>query len=286
MMPTANRIISYEKFEALCNLLQRYEGFVEDNGYVWWVPEEIYFISIERNRYEQIPYFLLYSYRRANYGIITKTKYNLHIIPLEDIEKNYPHEYELYAKLVKEKSTPEAEWIKKEYKNDHYIATNDAIQAPKLPLGASTGNYVKSTERKIRDGITGIDEAIGLPLSIYSEFSTGKKIPVIGNFLTAISIINDIEDGKYFSAAGNTIKAFSGWYGIIWDTAAWMYKTDYMQKQLAEGYSQEYKYYESLYHIAERNKDSRKMNKYKEMMRLNHEKFYNCMDNLKIKYYE
>jgi hypothetical protein len=215
----ANKMISYDEFEILCNAKQRYEGFVEGTGYAYWIPEEIYFITVGRKKYQQIMSFQIYSYSRAGYAIITKTKYNLYIISPEYLKKMYSKVFEQYAKLVNDKKEKEI------IENLHSIpvAKNDAIQPPNHPI--SHGRVIKSTEKNAMEEISKMEDAVGLILDVYNTFSK-KKIPVIDNFLTAVSIVNDIDNGEYLSAGGNLIKALSGWYETVWDIGTMIYESD------------------------------------------------------------
>lgn len=71
-----------------------------------------------------------------------------------------------------------------------------------------------------------INRITGLAVTIGGSFKPWGKMFVAGYLLTGVSIINDIDNGTYLSAAGKAIKAFSGWYGIAWDAGVAVYESE------------------------------------------------------------
>jgi hypothetical protein len=302
--------ITFDEFQAHLQAGYPYTGLVDGVGYVYWIPHTVYFYkdypqangSYVKNRFgrpvlKQIPEIMIFEYKRKRYEIVTKTQYDIRVIPPEELFRLSP---QIYQEYYEGKMPPVYGW-----ENGVYINKNDAIQPPK-----NTYRDINSVENQagrlgLKEDMTAflrtaekIDDAIGLPLGVVDEFNGLKKIPYAGKILTGLSILSDINDGEYISAAGKVITAAAGVYGVAWDVVSWMYNTDYMQEGLARlNATDAKKYLFDYYQYKKLFEDDQKRGKYndyyKKKMDESFEKYksYNNMfkknlDNLKIKYNE
>lgn len=209
-MPSKSKIITFEEFEGLCENGHLYTGLVKGVGLVSWVSELVYFVKIKELfkplYYRQISAYETFVCRTKGFEVISKTKYNLHIIPLDALEYANPNAYREYYPIP-----PAKKDAIKDYTPDILVPSNSSNQS-KFKEALETG--------------ADIDDKIGLPLGVAADLSRNKILGGIGKGLTAISIMNDISDGQYISATGQVIKAFSGWYGVAWDVGVMIYESE------------------------------------------------------------
>ncbi len=207
-----SKVLPFSDFEALCEKGQVYSGLVEGLGKVSWESELIYFVWIDPTTIGQSGYYQQVSYTESlicqmnHFKVVTKTKYNMHVVSPEQLEYTDPIAYQAYYPVPPLKRDAIKESIP-----DIGIPSNSEGKSSK-PIGWEIGAEV--------------DKKIGLPLGIADKFSSGKTFGRIGTGLTVISIVNDIYDGKFFSAFGTAIKSFSGWYGIAWDAGVMIYESE------------------------------------------------------------
>lgn len=106
-----------------------------------------------------------------------------------------------------------------------------------------------------------------------------------------MAIINDVSEGEYWSAGGQTLLFVIGKlsskfnaYATVVDLGAWIYSLDYTQKGIARIHAQNFKRHQALYEMALRNRDQKGMDYHtKEMIR--YEKlFKGSMDKLGYQY--
>jgi len=302
--------ITFDEFQAHLQVGHPYTGLVDGLGYVFWVSHTVYFYKVYqqengsyvKNRYgrpvlKQIPEILIFEYKRKRYEIVSKTQYDIKVIPPEYLFRlNVTVSMEYYGSEI----PPVDGWA-----NGVYINKNDAIQPPKKTDHVSYPAVNHAGKLGLTEDMTAflrtaekIDDAIGVPLGVVEEFDGLKKIPYAGKILTGLSIFSDINDGEYISAAGKVITAAAGVYGTVLDVVTWMYNTDYMQGGLgklnasdAKKYLSEYYKYRNLFEDDyKRGKYNKNYKKKMDESWENYKKYENMfkknLDNLGIKNYE
>lgn len=208
-----SKVLPFSDFETLCEKGEIYSGLVEGLGKVSWKLDLIHFVWVPAENIGQSPYYRQVSImeafycRNSGFKVVTKKKYTMEVIPPESLEYVDPMAYQAYYPVPPMKQD----------------ATR--YDLPERHFPGTTGESKSDIKRGLEAGAA-IDDALGLPLGVASEFSSGKLLGRIGIGLTAVTVVNDITDGNYVSAVGNTIKAFSGWYGVAWDVGVIIYESE------------------------------------------------------------
>lgn len=176
---------------------------------------------------------------------------------------------------------------KEAYRNHHKGVEplkNDAIPS-NIGKGAHTP---KNRDANIvRDGVkavSDINDDIGLGVTVAGGFKPWGNMFMASYLMAGVSIINDIDNGTYFSAAGKAIKAFSGWYGVAWDTAETVYNTELMQIRLANTNAASYRKAYNKLQEARVARDNEKIQEAFDELSKYENLFKTNMDNLNIKY--
>lgn len=267
-------------FEAMLNAGNTtYTGLVEAIGYVYWTTETLYFIRINPEerwaipKYRQIPFPY---FQRKDAIIETKTLHTLRVLPkIQLMKHDFDAYYAFYGALD--------EMMK-------LIQPTDVIKKDKampLPLikakGAEQGNDKKNGILSLGSQI---NNQIGSPLDAVNMVMDNKQIGKIGDGLSLISIIDDVNKGEYWSAAGDALLFAAGKtklspYLTAISLGTWMYHTDLMQRRLAESHAKEYK---SLERKLKRNITLNEKAKIKKEMAYHWNEFKKCVDYLEIPY--
>lgn len=274
------------EFEAMVNAGNTtYTGLVEGIGYVYWTTETLYFIRTNPEqlwaipKYQQIPFPY---FQRKDAIIETKTLHTLHVLSKDELLKlDYDAYYAFYG-IVEE--------ILK------FIHRTDAIKSyweMPIPKIKKAENVQKGNNR--RNGILSlgsqINDQIGAPLDAANMLIDNKHIGKIGDGLSLISIIDEVSNGEYWSAAGDILLFAAGKtklspYMTAISLGTWMYETDLMQWRLAEDYAKAWAKYKRLYEFekVKKSPNHSQLRYYEEQEVYNAMKFAECMDKLGIKY--
>lgn len=278
-------IKTFSDFEAMVNAGNTtYTGLVEGIGYVYWKTQTLYFIRTNPKelwatpKYQQIPFPY---FQRKDVEIVNKTLYTLHVLSREELMKlDFDVYYAFYGildemtKLVHERDATRIDKV---------------IPFPKIEKG------VTGQENSRQNGMLSlgsqINDQIGAPLGTINLLMENKRIGQVGDGLSLISIVNDIDKGEYWSATGNVLLFAAGKtklnpYLTAIDFAKWMYHTDLMQERLAQSFAKETLKYMRLYKIEEAKKSPnyKQLNYYQEKINANLEKFEECRARLKANY--
>lgn len=268
------------EFEAMLNAGNTtYTGLVESVGYVYWTTETLYFIRTNPEerwaipKYRQIPFPY---FQKKDAIIETKTLHTLHALSKGELMKYDSDAYYAFYGVVEEmlKFIHRRDAIKSYW--DALLPIIDATGALKR---SDKGNGVLSLGRQIND-------QIGAPLDAANMLMDNKHIGKIGDALSLISIIDEVGNGEYWSAAGDVLLFAAGKtklspYLTAVSLGTWMYDTDLMQRRLAESYAKEYK---RLEHKLRGEKNPNKAEKLRNEMRYQLSEFKKCVDNLRIPY--
>lgn len=205
-------IITFEEFETLCQSGQIYTGLVRGVGWVSWTSSPVYFVKIKEKfkaiHYRQISYYDTIVCRNNGYEVVTKTQYRLLITPPDALEYSNPSAYKEFYPIPP---------LKQDAIKDY---TKDAIR-----ISEDRRNSKSGTKEALEMGAK-INDAVGLPLGIARGLNDNKLLGKLGWGLTGITIINNITEGEYITASGELLKAFSGWYGVVWDIGVTIYESE------------------------------------------------------------
>lgn len=277
------------EFEAMLNAGNTtYTGLVESVGYVYWTMETLYFIRINPEerwaipKYRQIPFPY---FQKKDAIIETKTLHTLHVLSKDELMKYDSDAYYAFYGVVEEmlKFIHRRDAIKSYW--DALLPIIDARGALKR---SDKGNGVLSLGRQIND-------QIGAPLDAANMLMDNKHIGKIGDGLSLISIIDEVGNGEYWSAAGDVLLFAAGKtklspYLTAISLGTWMYDTGLMQWRLAcanykdfkEARAQ-YEYYRGLYERGNRSAE-KKMNKYFETMSYHYKEMQNNLHKLGVNF--
>lgn len=265
-----------------------YTGLVEGIGYVYWTTETLYFVRTNSEqlwaipKYQQIPFPY---FQRKDAIIETKTLHTLHVLSKDELLKlDYDAYYAFYG-IVEE-------MLK-------FIHQADAIKSYwEMPIPImKSGGALKGNDR--RNGILSlgsqINDQIGAPLDAANMLMDNKHIGKIGDGLSLISIIDEVGNGEYWSAAGDILLFTAGKtklspYLTAISLGTWMYDTDLMQwrpacanyKDFREARAQ-YEYYRGLYERGNKSVE-KKMNKYFETMSYHYKEMQNNLHKLGVNF--
>lgn len=272
------------EFEAMLNAGNTtYTGLVEAIGYVYWKKETLYFIRINPEerwaipKYRQIPF----PYFQKKGAIIeTKILHTLHVLSKNELMKyDFDAYYAFYGVMD--------EMMK-------LIQPTDAIKSNKIivPILIKAGGAKERNDRG--NGILSvgsqINNQIGVPLDVVNTLIDNKYVGKIGDGLSLVSIIDDVNKGEYWSAAGDVLLFAAGKtklspYLTAISLGTWMYETDLMQRRLAERYAKDWKEYNNRYEIEYRkDKNSDATKKYRELKDKSITRFVECMKRLGYKF--
>ena len=156
-----------------------------------------------------------------------------------------------------------------------------------LPIIKKVEGAQKGNDR--RNGILSlgsqINDQIGAPLDAANMLMDNKHIGKIGDGLSLISIIDEVGNGEYWSAAGDILLFAAGKtklspYLTAISLGTWMYHTDLMQRRLARLSAREY--LRLLYEL-ERETDWNTKQKLRSQIETQRKIFEECLRNLGIK---
>ncbi len=268
------------EFEAMVNAGNTtYTGLVEGIGYVYWTTETLYFIRTNPEqlwaipKYQQIPFPY---FQRKDAIIETKTLHTLHVLPKNELMKyDYDAYYAFYG-IVEEM-----------LKLIHRVDAIKSYWEMPLPIIKKVEGAQKGNDR--RNGILSlgsqINDQIGAPLDAANMLMDNKHIGKIGDGLSLISIIDEVGNGEYWSAAGDILLFAAGKtklspYLTAISLGTWMYHTDLMQRRLARLSAREY--LRLLYEL-ERETDWNTKQKLRSQIETQRKIFEECLRNLGIK---
>lgn len=246
--------IKYSEFEAHLQAGNPYTGLVEGIGYVYWKQETVFFRKVYREEiqgggyidYIQPPvrkfgfmgksiFFqvenivVANNYKMKGYEIISKTQYEIQIITPDEL-----YDIGIRGNLKYWQQCLEYYDGNLPIKNKEYVAENDAIPAIKkgkeieMIRGKPSSKVLTNDPAVIAISEAGrtVGNAVGPFLEIAENFSSLKALPYVGKALDGLSIISDINDGEYYSAAGNLIIACAGIYGAIAEIGVMIYESE------------------------------------------------------------
>lgn len=277
-------------FEAMVNAGNTtYTGLVESIGYVYWKTETLYFIRTNPEQlwgipqYRQIPFPY---FQRKDAIIETKTLHTLRVLPKDELMKyDYDAYYAFYG--IAE------EMLK-------FIHRTDAIKSYwdlPLPIIKAKGGAQEGNDRG--NGILSlgsqINDQIGAPLDAMNILMDNKHIGKIGDGLSLISIIDEVGNGEYWSAAGDVLLFAAGKtklspYLTAISLGTWMYETNFVQwGQACLNYGDfkkaraKYEYYRNLYDNEDKSDAVKKeRDKYFEIMNYHYTEMKNNLHKLGV----
>lgn len=271
-------ILPLADFVALVENKQCYSGLVESVGYVYWTEKTYWFEHVNADDrwalpiYHQISSPVLSNNRRR--PIKSKVVYTLNIMLPEELKgHNKDMYYEFYGFLF-------------EMPNMQV----DALRVNRMYPSNGSGRNVETND-VFRLG-SRVDDAIGAPLGMAGMLTDNKALGNVGTALTGLSILHDIDRGEYWSAGGKVllfaITQFSknaNVYAGLFSFGSWIYKSDYMQRQLAREYAKAYKQLGKEYNrLFSKDPNHPNLSKINEKMKVQLQLFKQCMDNLGIAY--
>lgn len=268
-------VISIADFEATIRGGNRYEGLVNGIGYVYWENHEIYFIQTNQNKpfeypvYQQIknPWFGFDRTKKVH----TKTLYTLCVLSRQDLMKYNRDMYGFYYRPI-----IETEKAMKAFVRDATRVERPIILAD-IPHKQSYETNIVAAKRVwgVFDTATDVADELGLlskPVSKY--LSIGK---------TVVNVVDNVSNGKYIDAAGNVIMSCVDCsIGLYIDAGVAIYKTDYMQRQIARAATKEYLNLQNR--LKNLTYGSSEYNKVREKIKIQGDIIKQCTDNLGIKY--
>lgn len=272
-------------FEAMLNAGNTtYTGLVESIGYVYWTTETLYFIRTNPEerwatpKYRQIPFPY---FQRQDAIIETKTLHTLHVLPKNELMKyDFDAYYAFYGALDDMmKLIQPTDAIKRER-----VMPAPIIKVTKAEKGSDVENGILSVGSQINN-------QIGVPLDAVNMLMDNERIGKVGDGLSLISIMDNVNRGEYWSAAGDVLLFAAGKtklspYLAAINLGAWMCHTDLMQTRLATGFATEYKNIQREIYNEEHSKspDYNKIRRLAEKQVRVRKNFEDCMEKLGNKY--
>lgn len=277
-------------FEAMLNTGNTtYTGLVEGIGYVYWKKETLYFIRTNPEqlwgtpKYRQIPF----PYFQTKGVIIeNKTLHTLHVLSKDELMKHDIDAYNAFYGILDEM----IEFIHRPDAISYREISLPIIKAKGALKGNDAGNGMLSFGSQIND-------QIGAPLDAANMLIDNKYIGKVGDGLSLISIIDEVGNGEYWSAAGDILLFAAGKtklspYLTAISLGTWMYETKFMQwGQACLNYGDyknaraKYEYYRNLYNKEDKSDAiKKKMDKYFEIMNYHYLEMQNNLRNLGVKF--
>lgn len=278
-------IMRLPDFEAMLNAGNyTYTGLVEGIGYVYWKKEVLYFIRTNPQdvwgtpKYKQIPFPC---FQKKDAEIVSKILHTLHVLPKEELRKqNFDAYYAFYGAID--------EMMKLVHQRDATRVNRPLPLFPVIKNGVTGGNSRQSGLLSLGSQV---NNQIGPPLEMMNMLIGNKRLGQIGDGLSLISIVDNIDKGEYWSAAGDVLLFAAGKtrlspYLTAINFASWMYHTDLMQTRLATGFAKEYKNIQREIYNEEHSKrpDYNKIRRLAEKQVRVKKNFEDCMEKLGIKY--
>lgn len=278
-------IMRLPDFEAMVNAGNyTYAGLVEGIGYVYWEKQVLYFIRTNPKdlwaipKYQQIPFPY---FQKKDVEIVSKILYTLHVLSKEELRKqNFDAYYAFYGVID--------EMMKLVHQRDATHIDKPMPLFPVIQNGVTGGN---SRQNGLLSLGSQINNQIGAPLETMNMLIENKHLGQVGDGLSLISIVDNIDRGEYWSAAGDVLLFAAGKtklnpYLTAFNFASWMYHTDLMQERLAQNFAKEFKDIQREIYKQKNNKHPNydKIRNLEEKQNLVFKKFEDCMKNLGIKY--